>query len=60
MKMKLKMGELEVEIEYSKPAGFFRAKDGAFTLTVDGKPQTGSMVDLKGKKGLVRIKGIFK
>lgn len=58
--LNLKAGKLTLEIEFQKPKGFFRAADGNFLLTVDGKPQKDNLFSLEGKTGTCVIQGVFK
>ncbi len=55
----VRAGDLTLEIAFSKREGFTRAADGGFSLTVDGAHVSGNAVSLAGKKGTVKITGMF-
>ena len=51
--------ELAVEIEYRKPEGFARARDGGLSLRVDGAPIEGNTLALAGRTGTVQVLASF-
>jgi hypothetical protein len=50
---------LTLELEYRKPEGFARARDGGLSLQVDGKPVAGNTLALAGRSGTVRVVASF-
>jgi cellobiose phosphorylase len=51
--------ELAIEIEYRKPEGFARARDGGLSLQVDGATVQGNTLSLSGRTGTLRVVARF-
>lgn len=56
----VRTGALTVELEYRKPKGFARVRDGGLALRVDGEVVEGNTLPLAGRTGTVRVIATFR